>query len=124
MTGTSLPWLAIVLWAANVIVDSAGQLAFKAAAINDADAEGLTRWYRMAQQPWLWLGIGCYVLEFVLWLAFLSLVPLSQGVLMGSINIVAIMLAGRWLFRERLTRLRVIGILLVSLGVAIVGLPA
>jgi len=124
MSGTSLPWLAIILWIANVIVDSAGQLAFKAAAINDADASGLARWTRMAQHPWLWLGISCYVFEFVLWLAFLSLVPLSQGVLMGSINIVAIMLAGRWIFNERLTRLRVIGILLVSLGVAIVGLPA
>lgn len=124
MTGNNLPWLAILLWVANVIVDSAGQLAFKAAAINDADASGLARWARMAQHPWLWLGISCYVFEFVLWLAFLSLVPLSQGVLMGSINIVAIMLAGRWLFKERLTRMRVIGILLVSLGVAIVGLPA
>jgi drug/metabolite transporter (DMT)-like permease len=49
------------------------------------------------------------------------LIPLSDGVLLGSINIVAIMLAGRWLFGERLTRLRVVGIALVTLGVAVVG---
>jgi drug/metabolite transporter (DMT)-like permease len=55
------------------------------------------------------------------WIAFLSLVPLSEGVLLGSINIVAIMIAGRFLFSEKLTRLRVTGILLVTLGVAIVG---
>ncbi len=42
--------------------------------------------------------------------------------LLGSINIVAIMVAGRFLFGEKLTRLRVTGILLVTLGVAIVGL--
>ena len=63
----------------------------------------------------------CYVAEFVAWLAFLSLVPLSVGVLLGSINIVVVMLAGYWLFDERLDRLRVAGIVLVSFGVAIVG---
>ena len=57
----------------------------------------------MARRPWLWLGIGCYVLEFVLWLAFISLVPLSDGVLLGSISIVVVMLLGRVFFRERLT---------------------
>ncbi|MOA43056.1 4-amino-4-deoxy-L-arabinose-phosphoundecaprenol flippase subunit ArnE [compost metagenome] len=61
------------------------------------------------------------MLEFVAWIAFLSLVPLSQGVLLGSINIVALMVAGRLLFRERLTPLRVTGMLLVSAGVAVVG---
>ena len=50
------------------------------------------------------------------------LVPLSDGVLLGSISIVVVMLLGRVFFRERLTPLRVLGILLVSLGVGIVGL--
>ena len=36
--------------------------------------------------------------------------------------IVVVMLLGRVFFRERLTPLRVLGILLVSLGVGIVGL--
>jgi len=75
----------------------------------------------MASHPWLWLGIASYVIEFLVWIAFLSLIPLSEGVLLGSINIVAIMVAGRFLFGEKLTRLRVTGILLVTLGVAIVG---
>ncbi len=61
------------------------------------------------------------MVEFLVWIAFLSLIPLSEGVLLGSINIVAIMLAGHFLFAEKLTQLRVAGILLVTLGVAIVG---
>ena len=47
---------------------------------------------------------------------------LSDGVLLGSINIVAIMIAGRILFNEKLAPLRVAGIVLVSIGVAVVGL--
>lgn len=116
--------LVMALWALNVLVDTGGQLAFKAAAVDpslkDSD-EGFARWRRMAQRPWIWIGTTCYVVEFVLWLAFLSLVPLSEGVLLGSINIVAIMLAGRWFFAEKLAPLRVVGILLISLGVALVG---
>lgn len=113
--------LVLALWIANVVLDTGGQLAFKAAAGDDRAGDGLTRWRYMLARPWIWTGIGCYVAEFLVWIAFLSLVPLSEGVLLGSINIVAIMIAGRVLFRERLSPLRVTGILLVAAGVAIVG---
>ncbi|WP_426688060.1 EamA family transporter [Rhodanobacter ginsengiterrae] len=118
----SLSALVVGLWLLNIVLDTGGQLAFKAAAGDPAAGDGLARWKHMAGRPWLWLGVGCYVIEFLVWIAFLSLIPLSEGVLLGSINIVAIMLAGRFLFGEKLTRLRVIGIALVTLGVAIVGL--
>lgn len=120
-TGAVTPLVA-ALWLFNVVLDTTGQLAFKAAAGDPAAGDGLARWKHMAARPWLWLGIASYVFEFLVWIAFLSLVPLSEGVLLGSINIVAIMLAGRFLFGEKLTRLRVAGIGLVTLGVAIVGL--
>jgi drug/metabolite transporter (DMT)-like permease len=114
--------LVALLWLINVVLDSGGQLAFKAAAVEPEAGSTRMYWLHMAKRPWLWIGIGCYVFEFAAWLMFLSLIPLSDGVLLGSINIVAIMLAGRWLFDERLSRLRVLGICLISTGVAIVGL--
>ena len=114
--------LVVTLWVLNVLVDSGGQLAFKAAASEPGERDGMERWRFMLARPWLWVGIACYVAEFVVWLAFLSLVPLSDGVLLGSINIVAIMILGRVLFREKLAPMRVVGIVLVSIGVAIVGL--
>ncbi|WP_114394128.1 EamA family transporter [Oleisolibacter albus] len=117
MTGTVL-----ILWLINIICDTGGQLAFKAAAA--ADGDGLARWKAMAGKPWVWLGLAAYVIEFLAWLAFLSLVPLSEGVLLGSINIVLIMIAGRILFAERLSPLRVLGILLVTAGVGVVGIGA
>ncbi|QNN57292.1 EamA family transporter [Diaphorobacter ruginosibacter] len=121
--GSELSPLVITLWVLNILVDSGGQLAFKAAASQPPhELDGVARWRFMLGKPWLWIGMGCYVAEFVFWLAFLSLVPLSDGVLLGSINIVAIMIAGRILFKERLAPLRVAGILLVSIGVAVVGL--
>ena len=41
--------------------------------------------------------------------------------LIGSINIVVVMLAGRLLFQERLDRLRVAGMSLIAIGVALAG---
>lgn len=113
--------LAVTLWMANLVLDTTGQLLFKAAAGDPAAGDGIARWRHMLARPWLPLGGLCYVMQFMVWIAFLSLVPLSEGILLASINIVLIMLAGRWLFGEKLTRMRVVGILLVSAGVAIVG---
>lgn len=114
--------LTLLLWLCNVAVDSLGQLAFKAAASGSAHYDGLQQWRYMALRPWIWVGMACYTVEFLLWLAFLTLVPLSIGMLLGSTSIVVIMLAGRIWFKETLTRWRVIGILLISLGVAIIGI--
>jgi drug/metabolite transporter (DMT)-like permease len=112
----------VTLWLLNILLDTFGQLSFKAAAAATDLGEGLARWKAMAGRPWIWCGIACYIGEFLIWLAFLSLMPLSEGVLLGSINIVAIMVAGRFLFGEKLSPLRTAGILLVAAGVAVVGL--
>lgn len=114
--------LIALLWALTIVLDTGGQLSFKRAAIEPGNAAGFARWRWMAARPWLWLGVVCFAGEFLCWLAFLSLVPLSQGVLLGSINIVAIMLAGRVLFGERLSHWRVAGIALITVGVCLVGL--
>jgi drug/metabolite transporter (DMT)-like permease len=114
--------LVLALWLLVELLDTAGQLVFKTAANHGGEGDGWAHWRHMLARPWIWLGGACYVFEFLAWTAFLSLIPLGRGILLGSINIVAIMIAGRLLFGERLTRLRVIGILLVTLGVAIVGI--
>lgn len=115
--------LVLLLWLANVVLDTGGQLAFKMAAVKEHEGEG-HYWLRLLRNPWILLGVSCFVGEFVIWLAFLSLVDLAEGVLLGSINIVAVMLAGRLLFHEHLTPLRVAGMTLVAIGVAVVGLGA
>jgi drug/metabolite transporter (DMT)-like permease len=112
--------LAGALWVFNIFLDTIGHLSFKAAASTKATAEQ-NRWRRMFGSVYLWIGIGCFCLEFAVWFALLSLIPLSQAVLIGSINIVVVMLAGRLLFRERLDPLRLTGMALIAAGVALAG---
>ena len=115
--------LALFLWLTNVALDTVGHLAFKHAAAVEHPSEW-GRWKGMLGAPALWIGLACFVLEFFAWLALLSLVPLSVAVLIGSINIVVVMLAGRVLFNERLDRMRVAGMTLISIGVALTGASA
>jgi drug/metabolite transporter (DMT)-like permease len=117
---SNLSTLAILFWLLNVILDTIGQLAFKAAAVTEHETEW-RRWKTMLLLPVLWMGIVCFVLEFFAWLALLSLVPLSLAMLIGSINVVVLMLAGKLLFHERLDRMRVAGMWLIAFGVALAG---
>ncbi|MHB8535315.1 MAG: EamA family transporter [Sulfuricaulis sp.] len=112
--------LAVFFWLLNILLDTAGHLAFKSAAVTEHEVE-LQRWKIMLASPPIWIGIGCFCLEFGVWFALLSLIPLSLAMLIGSINIVVVMLAGRLLFQERLDRMRLIGMCLIALGVALAG---
>jgi len=114
--------LAVFLWLLNMSMDTFGHLAFKAAAAHGLDLDTVSHWKHMLRRPWLWAGIICYVCEFFIWAAFLSQVPLAAGVMLGSINIVVLMIAGRLMFKERLTAWRMAGILLITAGVILVGL--
>ena len=114
--------LALLLWSMTVMVDACGQLSLKQAAASAAGLNGLAHWKHMAQRPWMWIGIGSYVMEFVLWLAFLALVPLSIAVMLRTINIVVILIAGHVLLGDPLRRWRLAGVGLITLGVAVVGM--
>ena len=115
--------LVVVVWALNILVDSGGHFAFKLAAVEPPpEASTIEHWRHMLGRPWLWLGIACFVLEFILWLAFLSLVPLAQGVLLGMTSIVVVMIGGRIVFHEHFTRPRIIGMFLIIAGVSFVGI--
>ena len=112
--------LAIILWLLNILLDTAGHVSFKFAALIVHDSE-LQRWKFMLKSPPLWVGITCFGLEFFVWFALLSVIPLSLAILIGSINIVILMLAGKIFFNEQLNRLRIAGMLLIAVGVALSG---
>ncbi|OCG78731.1 hypothetical protein A9G42_02480 [Gilliamella sp. Nev6-6] len=114
--------LVIILWVCNICFDTLGQVAFKFAAIAPNNRDGWYYWLDLSKNKWIWVGIISYVAEFLLWLAFLTLVPLSQGVLLASFNIITIMAVGRIIFKELLTIYRLIGMLLITAGVVFVGM--
>jgi len=117
MTAYSLMFLAIVL-----IGTTAGQLLFKAASVR-ADGSGVAgHWRSLMTDGFIWIAIVIYIVEFFVWMAFLSLVPLWQGVMVACADIVLVMIGGRIFFAEEITASRVLAISLIAAGVLLVGL--
>ena len=111
---------ATLLLAVFLLGTAAGQLLFKAASVR-AHKSANQSWAAVALEPLLWLGIAIYIFSFVIWLAFVSLVPLWQAVMVANLDILVVMVCGRYFFGERITPPRVIGVLLICLGVGLVG---
>jgi drug/metabolite transporter (DMT)-like permease len=70
------------------------------------------------------LGIFLYIIEYVLWIAFLASVEISKAFPLSSIQIVLILLASKFILKERITQKRWIGGLLIMIGIYLVGAVA
>jgi len=93
--------LETVVWTWSLICVTAGHLSLKAGARGGVapDAPVLERWKTMIKGFWVgWCP--AFAAEFLLWLAFLSLVPLSLAVSVGSIDRLAVSVGGRIAFAK------------------------
>lgn len=70
-------------------------------------------------QPFVLLGLGLYAVSMALWLLVLTRAPLSVAYPMLSLGYVVVAVLSRWLFAEPLTGVKMLGILLVCFGVAL-----
>jgi drug/metabolite transporter (DMT)-like permease len=113
--------LALLLLVIFLVGTATGQLLFKAASVRAHRQGGEAVWRALALEPLLWLGVAIYVFEFLVWLAFLSMVPLWQAVMLANFDILLVMVCGRIFFGEQITRPRAIGVSLIAIGVIMVG---
>lgn len=107
-----------------LVLDTASHLLLKGAA-ERAESDGHYEFLRrLFADPMLWLALACFVFLLVVWVAFYSLVPLSQGVMTACLTIVGVMVGGRIFFREAITLPRAAAVTLIAAGVFLVGWDA
>ncbi|MEZ4638891.1 MAG: EamA family transporter [Caldilineaceae bacterium] len=76
--------------------------------------------FRIATNPWVFFGLSIYLMSTVFWLTALSRVDLSYAYPFASLSY-AVMLVAAWrLFDENINPLRMIGTLVVCLGVLLI----
>ena len=108
----SLASLAYIL--AAVVLGSAAQLFLKAG--TNAAPVG----FGLAFEPRILAGIGCYALSLIVWILALSKTPVSVAYPMVSLGFALNAVAAWWLLGEALTPLRLSGIAVIIVGVAMV----
>ena len=75
---------------------------------------------RIMQSGWMWLGIGLMALAFFSFLALLSWAKVSFVVPATAANYIAGALGAKFLLKERVSKARWAGMLLVAAGVVLV----
>jgi multidrug transporter EmrE-like cation transporter len=80
--------------------------------------------FRIVFQPYIFGGLAAYVVSVGVWIVVLSRVPVSVAYPMLSIGYVVNAVLGYVLFREDLGTLKIVGILVIIVGVVLVARPA
>ena len=76
--------------------------------------------WRMATNPYVVVGLSIYALGTLFWLVALSRVDLSFAYPFASLSYVLMLFAAWQLFREDISLLRVVGTLVIGVGVFII----
>ncbi|WP_295456109.1 EamA family transporter [uncultured Thiodictyon sp.] len=116
--------VAFALVLTGVLLNAIAQLALKASvkgagaidlSLSDAGVAAL----RLAGEPWLWVGLGCYVVSVGVWILALSRVEVSIAYPMLSIGyVVNAVAAWAWL-GESMSLTKVGGIGIIVIGVLV-----
>jgi drug/metabolite transporter (DMT)-like permease len=109
----------------GVLLNALAQLGLKAATdrtgpLVAANGAMLRRSLELLTVPWLWAALACYGLSLVVWLVGLSRVPVNQAYPLLSIGYVLNIGLAWWLLGEVPNAQRVLGILVIVLGVVLV----
>jgi drug/metabolite transporter (DMT)-like permease len=118
--GVTMSLAAAILWLINLLLDTTGHLCLKAASMHAHGTADTRYWRRLSRQPALWGGLAAFACEFVAWLAFLTLVPLSTAVMVSCLNMAGVAIGGRLFLQEVITPPRALAVILIVCGVGLV----
>jgi multidrug transporter EmrE-like cation transporter len=115
-----LQYLPIILF--GVMLNAVAQLALKQGMRQIGEfefilANALPIGWQVGTNPFVALGLFCYVVSVGIWILVLSRVEVSLAYPMLSIGYVVNALAAWWLFGENLTPTRIAGIVVICFGV-------
>ncbi|MBI1244334.1 MAG: EamA family transporter [Alphaproteobacteria bacterium] len=115
-----IQYLPLILF--GVFLNAGAQLALKQGmrqigSFEFALASAIPIGWQVGTNPFVVLGLGCYVVSVAVWILVLSRVEVSLAYPMLSVGYVVNALAAWWLFGENLTPSRIAGIAVICFGV-------
>jgi drug/metabolite transporter (DMT)-like permease len=125
MIGSKTDWLherlgTLILWALLISFESAGQIASKVGGDQLGQMDFTLHWLlAVADNPGVWVAIGCYIGAFFVWMLILRRSSLSLAFPLSSLVFVGVLL-GSWLgLGEQISVLHWVGVVVIMGGVAL-----
>lgn len=127
---TSSTLISIALLLVSVVFATAGQLTLKSAMesigrigtaqVTDAGQTVL----KAAKEPRLWIGLALFGISALFWLVVLSRVDLSLAYPFVGLSYIIVVTLSRVLFHEQVPALRWVGVTVVAVGIALIGISS
>lgn len=120
----------IGLFIAAVLLDTLGTTLFKLGANRTSapavavSVHALRALWRSLVQWEVALGLAVYVVEYVIWISYLSTTQLSLAFPMYSVTIVLVLMVSQWGLREQVSCKRWMGAALIISGVLLLGVSS
>lgn len=103
---------------ALMIFDTLAQISFKIASIHAAPLELDTAWLsRVFGHPWIYGAFIGYIGAFFTWMTLLKYAPIGPAFAASHLELISVTLLSIWLFDEPLTIPKIVGGMLLLLGV-------
>jgi drug/metabolite transporter (DMT)-like permease len=120
--------ISLALLAVSVVFAVAGQFTLKSA-MNEIGRIGrqqakapIDTVLNAAKEPRLWIGLALFGFSAVFWLVVLSRVSLSVAYPLVGMSYVVVVLIARYVLHESVPALRWLGVSVVALGIALIGI--
>ena len=98
--------------------DTLAQLSFKQAGNSALPLEFSVAWLaRVFGQPWIYGAFVGYIGAFFTWMTLLKHAPVGPAFAASHLELISVTILSVWLFNEPLTTAKVIGAVLILLGV-------
>ncbi|MGH8113739.1 MAG: hypothetical protein ACREPS_01600 [Rhodanobacteraceae bacterium] len=111
-----------VAWALLLAIETLGQVSLKTAGMRIGVFE-LERSSILAaiSTPWLWVGLACYLGQFVVWMTILEKSTLSAAFPTSAIVFIAIMIASWAVFGDQMGWEKILGSAIIVAGILMLG---
>jgi multidrug transporter EmrE-like cation transporter len=114
--------IAVIYILISVVTSTIGQLLLKKGmnsmgSITLSTSQLISTSWKMATNPYVFLGLVIYLAGTVFWLAALSRVDLSYAYPFASLSYIVMLVASWMLFDERITLGRLLGTVVIGIGV-------
>lgn len=110
--------VAVLASAAGQVLLKKGMGSMEAVTLSVGDLPSIV--WRIATNPWVVVGLLIYVTGTLFWLSALSRVDLSYAYPFASLSYIIMLVAAWQLFNENISPLRLLGTIVVGLGVLLI----